>query len=47
MRHKDINNRSNAEGSMLRRDSDKLSAEIYDLRKEIDYQGARNADLGA
>lgn len=37
MRHKDVNNRNNAEGSMLRRDIDKLSAEIYDLRKEIDY----------
>lgn len=32
---------------MLRRDIDKVQAEIYDLRKEIDYQAARNADLSA
>jgi len=32
---------------MLRRDIDKQSAEIYELRKEIDYQAARNADINA
>ena len=30
---------------MFRRDIDKQLAEIYDIRKEIDYQGARNAEL--
>ena len=30
---------------MIRREIEKSQAEVYDLRKEIDYQGARNADL--
>lgn len=47
LRIKDINSRSGAEGSMLRRDIDKQTAEIYELRKEIDYQAARNADINA
>jgi predicted nucleic acid-binding Zn-ribbon protein len=29
----------------LRRDNDKCQAEIYDLRKEIDYSNVRNGDL--
>ena len=45
MRTKDIASRQGTEGSILRRDIDKQLAEIYDLRKEIDYQTARNADL--
>lgn len=44
-RVKDLNNRSGTESSILRRDIDKQLAEIYDLRKEIDYQNTRNADL--
>lgn len=46
-RIKDLNNRSGTEGSILRRDIDKQLAEIYDLRKEIDYQGARNAEVSS
>jgi len=37
LRHKDISSRQGAEGSMLRRDIDKATAEVFDLRKEIDY----------
>jgi septal ring factor EnvC (AmiA/AmiB activator) len=47
VRIKDFNGRNVSEGSIIRRDLDKQQAEIYDLRKEIDYQGARNADVSA
>jgi hypothetical protein len=30
---------------MLRRDGDKVMGDIIELRKEIDYQQARNNDL--
>lgn len=29
----------------MRRDCDKVQAEIYDLRKEIDYNAVRNDDI--
>lgn len=44
-RLKEIGSRSGADGAMLRRENDKQSAEVFDLRKEIDYQSVRNADL--
>lgn len=44
-RLKDIASRSSADGALLRRENDKQNAEVFDLRKEIDYQSARNADL--
>lgn len=44
-RCKELNIRQGSEGSLLRRDNDKSQAEIYDLRKEIDYSLARNTDL--
>lgn len=44
-RVKEYNARGGVEGAGLRRDLDKQQAEIYELRKEIDYQGARNADV--
>jgi septal ring factor EnvC (AmiA/AmiB activator) len=46
-RIKDFNARNASEGTILRRDLDKQQAEIYELRKEIDYQAARNADVAA
>ena len=47
VRVKDLNGRNGTESSILRRDIDKQLAEVYDLRKEIEYQGQRNADLSA
>ena len=47
LRLKDINSRSGSEGSMIRREIDKSNAEIFDLRKEIDYQAARNAEINS
>jgi len=44
-RNKELNIRNGSEGALLRRDNDKVQAEIYDLRKEIDYSIARNSDL--
>eukprot|EP00347_Sterkiella_histriomuscorum_P001800 403370630 len=44
-RIKDLNIRSGSEGGLLRRDCDKVQAEIYDLRKEIDYNAVRNTDI--
>lgn len=36
-RFKDNNSRGGAEGVILRKDNDKLLAEIFDIRKEIEY----------
>lgn len=46
-RIKDINSRQGSDSVSLRRDNDKQLAEIYELRKEIEYQAARNADVSA
>ncbi len=46
-RQREQNSRAGTESSVLRRDIDKSQAEVYDLRKEIDYQSARNADISA
>ena len=45
LRNKDGNVRQGSEGALLRRDCDKVQAEIYDLRKEIDYNTVRNNDI--
>lgn len=45
LRIKDGNVRQGSEGALLRRDCDKVQAEIYDLRKEIDYNAVRNNDI--
>lgn len=44
-RIKDLNLRQGSEGALLRRDCDKVQAEIYDLRKETDYNSVRNNDI--
>ena len=44
MRMKDNNARVSGDNALLRRDIDKLQAESYDIRKEVDYQQARNID---
>lgn len=46
-RLRDLNNRYQGESQVLRRDNDKQLQDIYEIRKEIDYQGARNGDLSA
>ena len=47
LRIKDLNGRQNSDGLVLRRDNDKTLADIIELRKEIDYNAARNADVSA
>ncbi len=47
LRMKDLNSRQTSDGLVLRRDNDKALADIMDIRKEIDYQVARNADVSA
>lgn len=44
-RIKDLNLRQGSEGALLRRDCDKVQGEIFDLRKEIDYNTVRNNDI--
>ncbi len=44
-RLKEIASRSSADGAMLRRENDKQTGEVFELRKEIDYHSVRNADL--
>lgn len=46
-RVKDLNNQSNVEIIALRKDVDRVSADCYDLRKNIESTEARNVDLGA
>lgn len=46
-RVKDLNNQSNVEIVALRKDVDRVSADCYDLRKNIESTEARNVDLGA
>jgi hypothetical protein len=46
-RNKDLNSRLNGDGAQLRRDLDKQAADLYDLRKENEFQANRNLDLGA
>jgi hypothetical protein len=37
LRFKDINGRVSGDNALIRREIDKLMAEAYDLRKEVDY----------
>lgn len=46
-RQKDVNARLANDGALLRRDGDKQVTELYELRKENEFQQARNLDLGA
>lgn len=45
-RVRDLNSGQNVEIVALRRDVDRVSADCYDLRKNIEGTEARNADLG-
>lgn len=45
MRTKDLTGRNVSENALIRREIDKLMAEAYDLRKEVDYQQGRNQDM--
>ena len=45
-RVKELNNHQNVEIVALRRDVDRVSADCYDLRKNIEGQEVRNVDLG-
>ena len=45
-RVRDLNSQQNVEIVALRRDVDRVSADCYDLRKNIEGTEARNADLG-
>lgn len=40
-----MNARVSSDNALVRREIDKLMAEAYDLRKEVDYQQARNIDI--
>jgi hypothetical protein len=44
-RSKDLNGRLASDSGILRRDTDKQVAELYELRKDNEFQGARNHDL--
>jgi septal ring factor EnvC (AmiA/AmiB activator) len=46
-RVKDLNNQSNVEIVALRKDVDRVSADCYDLRKNIESTEGRNVELGA
>jgi hypothetical protein len=44
-RSKDLNGRLQGDSGILRRDTDKQVADLYELRKDNEFQGARNHDL--
>ena len=44
-RIKDLNSRQNVEIVALRRDVDRISADCYDLRKNLETTEARNMDV--
>ena len=44
-RSKDLNGRLASDSGILRRDTDKQVADLYELRKDNEFQGARNHDL--
>lgn len=46
-RSKDLNCRMASDGALLRRDGDKQTTDLYELRKENEFQGARNLDMSA
>lgn len=47
IRSKDTNARVSSDNALLRREIDKLMAEVYDIRKELDFQQGRNLDMSA
>lgn len=44
-RSKDLNGRLASDSGILRRDTDKQVSDLYELRKDNEFQGARNHDL--
>lgn len=46
-RQKDLNSRLQSDSATLRRDTDKQVADLYELRKDNEFQAARNLDLSA
>lgn len=46
-RHRDLNARFSNDNALLRRDTDKQVTDLYELRKENEFQNARNLDMGA
>lgn len=46
-RAKDLNSRLIGDSSALRRDGDKQIADLYELRKDNDFQAGRNLDLAS
>jgi hypothetical protein len=46
-RAKDLNARFGNDGALLRRDTDKQVTDLYELRKENEFQNARNLDMSA
>lgn len=46
-RAKDMNARFGNDGALLRRDTDKQVTDLYELRKENEFQNARNLDMSA
>jgi len=44
-RMSDLNAKLGAENANLTRDNDHTAAENYDLRKNVDFQNGRNADM--
>ncbi len=46
-RQRDLNARFSNDGALLRRDTDKQVTDLYELRKENEFQNARNLDMGA
>ncbi len=47
LRSRDLNSRLLSDQSSLRHQTDKQVAELFELRKENEFQSARNLDLGA
>ncbi len=47
LRAKDLNARLQSDSGQLRRDTDKQVGDLYELRKDNEFQAARNLDLSA
>lgn len=47
LRNKDLNARLQSDSAALRRDTDKQVGDLYELRKDNEFQAARNLDLSA
>ena len=44
-RVRECNAKLGSDNAALRRDNERVAAENYDLRKEVDFQEGRNADV--